>query len=66
MNPDLLMNQVCKIKPTRDGAGLLTILATAKKPAYDVWYHGKLFYKYRVFRPWMIEFDIDVCAHKSG
>lgn len=65
-NPDILSSHVCKIKPTRDGIGLLTTYVVLKKPLIDLWFHAKVYYKFRVFRPFMVEYDFDVCALQDG
>lgn len=59
-------NNTCFFKPTRDRSGKATIYGYLKRPIYDVYLDLKVFYKYRVYQPWMISFDGDVCGPWEG
>lgn len=51
----------CRVKPTRDGFGNFTAYINFTVPIYDIWEQFVVFYKYRVFQRFMIEFDENVC-----
>lgn len=52
----------CKIRPTRDEHGNITGLYNFFEPAYDIWYHLKIYYKFGlVYRPFMVDVDADLC-----
>lgn len=65
-NSKYIKNPKCHFKPTRDGAGLASMSGETKVVLYDVWLKEEMYYKYRVYRPWMISFDEDLCGIWEG
>lgn len=59
---------VCRLKPTRDGRGNVTIHANVKLPLKDVWAQFILFYKQRVYQRFIVDLDVDYCKlmRKNG
>lgn len=52
----------CHLRPTRNGDGNTTAYYIFGKPAYDFWYHIKLYYKFgTIYRHFMVDMDVDVC-----
>lgn len=60
-NKNIIENDYCRVKPTRDGYGNVTIYGTSKVPLNDLWMNLVVYYKYQVFQRFMIDFDFDVC-----
>ena len=56
----------CRLKPTRDGHGNLTIWVTNRYAFYDLWLEATVYYKFTRWQPFFTSIDIDVCELYSG
>lgn len=65
-NSKYLINTKCHFKPTRDRTGQASISGEFKGVMYDLWMQEVFYYKYRVYRPWMISFDENWCDIWEG
>lgn len=62
VNPELVGNHSCTLKPTRDGNGITTFWVSNIRKTNDFWLNIQIHYKYRtVFRLWQVNWDIDIC-----
>lgn len=57
-----LSNLTCKLKPVRNGIGILEFQAQTVRPLDDIWFQMTLFYKFGTqYRQWLVSFDINFC-----
>lgn len=63
VNFDLVTNCTLRVRPTRDGHGLMTIKVQELKPLHAVWLTLRFFYRNTRLRflPFMQGFSYDVC-----
>lgn len=64
VNPSIYNTTIyCRLKATRDGTGRTTMLYIFGKPANDIQFQLKSYFKYgNVFQPWIIRANIDFCG----
>lgn len=57
----------CKLKPVRNGIGILYFQAKTKQSLDDVWFQINLYYKFGTqYRQWLVSFDINFCEELQG
>lgn len=62
-----ILNLSCKLKPVRNGLGILYFRGEIKKPLDDIWFQGNLYYKFGTqYRQWLVSFDINFCKELHG
>lgn len=61
INEEYGIIKVCRVKPTRDRLGQVSVYGFTKQPLNDIWAQVDIFYKYQVFQPFLLNFDIDMC-----
>lgn len=57
-----VINLSCKVKPVRNGLGILYFQTKTVQPLDDIWFQMNLYYKFGTqYRQWLVSFSINFC-----